>query len=105
MLKKFRKGNFPVEKYIVDVNRDIARPSYLTKDSVYRISNGFSNTYPKANTFEVKMTENPIWPPCQVLNFEESQYEAFCEALKKQLVVIQGPPGKDFGTINIVSSL
>lgn len=37
---------------------------------------------------------SPVWPPREEFKLDESQYEAFRAALTKQMVVIQGPPGK-----------
>lgn len=94
VLQAFGIDNFPLEKYIVDVNKDISPPSYLTDDSTYIISNGLPDTDRKAKMSVVEVMSNKQWPPREDFNLDESQYEAFRAALTKQMVVIQGPPGK-----------
>lgn len=93
VLQEFGKDNFPLERYIVHVNRDISPPSYLPKDAVYEISNGLSAIIPAANTHSVKILDFQQWPSREQLQLDESQYEAFRAALTKQIVIIQGPPG------------
>lgn len=94
VLQKFGKDNFPLEKYIVDVNRDISPPTYLRNNSVYKIPiySPFDDT--KAGMLAVDILNNQEWPPREDFKLDESQYEAFRAALTKQLAVIQGPPGK-----------
>ena len=97
MLQGFDKDNFPLEKYIVNVDKDILPPSYLTSicnDSIYSISNGLPHTDPEAKVSRVDILDKQQWPPHEDFNLDESQYEAFRAALTKQMVVIQGPPGK-----------
>lgn len=94
VLQAFGKDNFPLEKYIVDVDKDISPPSYLTNESVYVISNGLPHTDPDSKMSLVEIMSNKQWPPREDFNLDESQYEAFRAALTKQMVVIQGPPGK-----------
>lgn len=94
VLQAFGKENFPLERYIVDVNKDILPPTYLTNDSVYVISNGLPETNPERKISLVEIMSNQQWPPREDFNLDESQYAAFRAALTKQMVVIQGPPGK-----------
>ncbi|XP_031618979.1 NFX1-type zinc finger-containing protein 1 [Contarinia nasturtii] len=93
VLQSFGKDNFPLEKYIVNVDKVISPPSYLTKDSVYLISNGLPETDPERKLSPIDMLSNQQWPPREDFKLDESQYEAFKAALTKQMVVIQGPPG------------
>lgn len=93
VLQDFGVDNFPLEKYIVNVDKIISPPSYLSEDSCYIISNGLPNTDPEAKVSPVDML-SARWPPREDFNLDESQYEAFRAALTKQMVVIQGPPGK-----------
>lgn len=93
VLQEFGKDNFPLDKYIVDVKKDISPPSYLTNDTVYRISNGFPDGDPQAKMSTVQILSNLEWPPSDDFNLDESQFEAFRAALTKQMVIIQGPPG------------
>lgn len=94
VLQGFGPKNFPLEKYIVHVDRDISPPSHLVRNNVYRLSNGSSENDSKAETRTVEMLNTQQWPPREFFNLDESQFEAFRAALTKQLVVIQGPPGK-----------
>lgn len=102
VLQGFGNGNFPLEKYIVNVDKDISPPSYLTNDSIYTISNGLPHDDPEAKISPVEMLSNQQWPPREDFKLDESQYEAFRAALTKQMVVIQGPPGKLIPNILIV---
>lgn len=94
VLQEFGKLNFPLEKYIVDMNRVITPPAYLTHDSVYLLTNGLPDKHPDLKMSAVEMLSNQEWPPREDFKLDESQYKAFRAALTKQLVVIQGPPGK-----------
>lgn len=94
MLQQFGKANFPLEKYIVGVDKNITPPSYLTKTSTYKISNGLRKSDPDAKNSLVKMLSDHEWPPREDFNLDESQYDAFRAALTKQMAVIQGPPGE-----------
>lgn len=91
MLQEFGENNFPLQKYIVNVDKGISRPSYLANDSTYTISNGLPSG--SATKTLVKISNDNEWPSHTDLNFDESQYDAYRAALTKQMVVIQGPPG------------
>ncbi|KAJ6634627.1 NFX1-type zinc finger-containing protein 1, partial [Pseudolycoriella hygida] len=93
VLQEFGKNNFPLEKYIVDVDKNISPPSYLTNETVYVISNGLPDNDPDAKMSAVDVLSNRQWPPREDFKLDESQYEAFRAALTKQMVTIQGPPG------------
>lgn len=92
VLQQFDKDNFPLKRYIVDVDEGILPPPYLTEDAVYQITNGLSANDSEAIVSSIEILRE--WPPCSDLNMDESQYEAFRAALTKQLAIIQGPPGK-----------
>lgn len=91
-----------MEKYIVNVDKDISPPSYLNKNCDYKIPNGLSEADRKAN-ISVNIMNDEHWPLCEELQFDCSQYDAFRAALTKQLVVIQGPPGDLNFSIQIFS--
>lgn len=95
VLQEFGKDNFPLEKYIVDVNKVISPPSYLNNQSVYVLSNGLPQTDPDAKISVVEVLSDHEWPPRDDFKLDESQFAAYRAALTKQMVVIQGPPGKD----------
>lgn len=92
MLQNFHINNFPLERYIVEVNRYILPPKYLPYNAVYEISNGLPDI--ENRMLSVEVLDEQQWPPREDFNLDESQFEAFRAALTKQLVVIQGPPGK-----------
>ena len=94
VLQEFGAENFPLKKYIVDVDKDISPPSYLTNESVYVIPNGSSETDAVTEVSLVEVMNDQEWPSRGDLKLDESQYDAFRAALTKQMVVIQGPPGK-----------
>lgn len=94
VLQEFKEDNFPLEKYIVKVNKDISPPSYLTEHSVYQITNGLPESHPERKVSTVKLLSTEQWPPCTDFRLDESQFEAYRAALTKQMVIIQGPPGK-----------
>lgn len=96
VLQEFSNDNFPLKRYIVDVNNDILPPSYLSENSVYQISNGLPDTDAEAKISSVKVLNQQQWPPREEFQLDESQYEAFRAALTKQLAIIQGPPGGFF---------
>lgn len=76
------------------MDRHISPPSHLFRKNVYELSNGLPLIDPNAETMTVEMLNNQQWPPREFFNLDEFQFEAFRAALTKQLVVIQGPPGK-----------
>lgn len=94
VLQEFGSRNFPLEKYIVNVNKQISPPSYLDDHSVYLLNNGVAETDPEHKKSVVRMLGDHEWPPREDFKLDESQYQAFRAALTKQMVVIQGPPGK-----------
>lgn len=105
MLQSFGNDNFPLAKYIVNVDKDISAPSYLTEDSVFLISNGLPESDPNRKIIPVDMLSHQEWPPREDFHLDESQFTAFRAALTKQMVVIQGPPGKFICIIIIVNRL
>lgn len=92
VLQEFNKDNFPFERYIVDLNKEILPPSYVSKYGIYQIVNGLSDTE-GVKRLSVPILRKSEWPSGADLNLDESQFEAFQAALTKQMVVIQGPPG------------
>lgn len=91
VLQVFGKDNFPLEKYIVDVDRDISPPNHLRDKSVYNFPIYWADDTKAGKAVDI--LNNQEWPPREDFKLDESQYEAFRAALTKQLAVIQGPPG------------
>lgn len=83
VLQELNEANFPMKKFIVDVDRQISPASYM----------GSNNSHSHYD-----------------FGLNESQNEAFHAALTRQLSIIQGPPGEPVGSkqscleLNIVSS-
>lgn len=96
MLQEFNKNNFPLERYIVDLNKEILPPPYISEERVYDISVDLAGAESEKIPVQILGKE---WPSCADLNMDESQYEAFQAALTKQMVVIQGPPGMYYSLI------
>lgn len=93
VLRKFNNTNFPLKKYIVDVDRDISPPSYISQNTMYRLSNGLPPSNPIAGSCKVQILNKNSWQSHYDFGLNESQYKAFRAALTKQLVIIQGAPG------------
>lgn len=69
VLQWFDENNFPLRKYIIDVQTEVVRVSYLGEPA------------------------EDSWTAADVFGLDESQVEAFRAAVTKELVIIQGPPG------------
>lgn len=121
-MQTFNVDNFPLKKYIVDVDKKIDGPPYLGPHTVYDLSEltfplvrlsdvqmdeetGFSiekylsepKPIPTADvakqTSSINIQDDSQWPDSKVFGLDESQYAALQAALTKQLAIIQGPPG------------
>lgn len=91
ILQQFGSKDFPLERYIVELNKEILPPSYLSENVAYQITNGLKND--DARTLKVRPLRRQEWPEATKFNMDESQFEAFRAALTNQIAVIQGPPG------------
>lgn len=89
-MQDFNTNNFPLQKYIIDVNNDVSPPSYLNEDSCFEL---ITKDDPVSENSNVKVLNYDAWPPRDAFGLDESQFEAFRAALTKQFVIIQGPPG------------
>lgn len=97
VLQNFDKLNFPLAKYIINVDRRVSSPSYLVENDWYWLSNGLPHNNPDVTFVETQVAclmHGTL--PARLFGLNESQYEAFRAALTKQLVIIQGPPGTMF---------
>lgn len=94
MLQSFNENNFPLKKYIVDVEIDIVSPPYLDEGSRYVLYEG-NERLPSYYNREryVQILTDSAWPERSFFGLDESQFNAFRAALTKQFVIIQGPPG------------
>lgn len=83
MLQTFDDSNFPLQKYIIDVETVIGSPRYLNPQL----------SLENANQPESIPIDVPQWCDEDVMGLDEFQIEALKAAVTKQLAVIQGPPG------------
>ncbi|XP_046669546.1 NFX1-type zinc finger-containing protein 1-like isoform X2 [Homalodisca vitripennis] len=99
-LQTFSETNFPLSKYIVDMDTETEPPKYLALPDVYNIK--MAN-----NHFAFRVLSDLEWPTHEDLGLDPSQYKAYKSALTNDLVVIQGPPGtgKTFLGLQIAKSL
>lgn len=79
-------NNFPLERYIINIDPTIRLPSYLTESTKYEIG----------NFDEVELTKPLSWPTAETLQLNDSQYAAFRAGLTNEFCIIQGPPGNTF---------
>ncbi|RWS08662.1 NFX1-type zinc finger-containing protein 1-like protein [Dinothrombium tinctorium] len=122
-LKDFNwKMNFPFKDYIVDVSMNIKSPKYLKNGARYDLSCSAhalhrNNKDPEENMIkrimrasqlkDIDITRNCTEIPWDLMDFDQSQFEAFHAALTREFVVIQGPPGcgKTYTALRIVQAL
>ncbi|KAK4872846.1 hypothetical protein RN001_014875 [Aquatica leii] len=81
-LQNMDEAQFPMKKYLIDLNADIDVISYLQPTSMYTVEDHL-----------VQVNDPNAWPGVRNLGLDQTQYDAFRSALTKELVVIQGPPG------------
>ncbi|XP_013183232.1 NFX1-type zinc finger-containing protein 1 [Amyelois transitella] len=103
VLQKFsRFDDFPMKRYIVDVQPETRPPSYLTTETIYTVDDA---NKPGEICFPV--LDQDQWPPANDLGLDSSQMEAYRFALTREFAVIQGQPGtgKTFIGVKIASTL
>ncbi|RWS05947.1 NFX1-type zinc finger-containing protein 1-like protein [Dinothrombium tinctorium] len=127
-LQQLNNENFPMRDYIIDLNKNVRPPSYLTQQSTYDLSffvqplklddkvrmfiydeNDAKEEKKRAveRLQKIEVMNELSWPPCHELNLDESQSAALRHALTKEVAIIQGPPGtgKTFIGLKIVETL
>lgn len=92
MLQSFSKTDFPLQKYIIDVENDILPPPYLNEQSKYTLHKHLPSDFDE-KLENVQILNISDWPHRNYFILDESQFDAFRAALTKQLTIIQGPPG------------
>ena len=116
--------DYPLNRYIIDINPDILCPSYLTPLTVYNLSNIICEVVAIPDVEEIDddcviVDEQPKkyesvhihnqkeWPTPSEMDLDESQFEAFKFVLLNQLALIQGPPGtgKTYVGLKIVETI
>ncbi|KAI1298412.1 NFX1-type zinc finger-containing protein 1 [Halotydeus destructor] len=113
---------FPLKQYVVDVCLDVKRPAYLTgsekynfEDLAYPINKKLvvDEEYGKGHRYRrsLNLTQVDLFNksgfPWDLMDLDESQFEAFYAAMTKEFAVIQGPPGtgKSYIGLRIVQAL
>lgn len=74
--------NFPMARYIINVDPEIRPPGYLTNGCTYSIDD-----------HRIEITNPLSWPNAEALHLNDSQYAAFKAGLTNEFCIIQGPPG------------
>ncbi|KAH9515714.1 NFX1-type zinc finger-containing protein 1 [Bulinus truncatus] len=80
----------PMEKYIVNCEKDIASPGYLNLLTKYNVSCLLKGNHLSAY---VKALSPSTWPNLTQVCLNERQYLAVKTALTHELTLLQGPPG------------
>lgn len=100
----------PFKKYIVDVEKTVSEPAYLSPSTTFDlrplmipldkqcISHGGVNKYIYPTGMSdvarrVTVLDESKWPSASALNLDNSQYIALKTAITKEFAIIQGPPG------------
>ncbi|XP_011194259.1 NFX1-type zinc finger-containing protein 1 [Zeugodacus cucurbitae] len=94
-LNTYGEDKLPMKQYIMDGECNVSPPRYLQANKSYSYD---------GETFKVNET-NPNKPKNLPLN--ESQWNAYCEALTHEFCLIQGPPGtgKTHLSVHLVRTL
>ena len=131
-LQTLKKGDLPFEKYIVYCDRKVDPPAYLKPGKIFdlrplvdenvtlhsetRLQNigaqiraGIDIQF-SAKSFKAKsvdILDKNSWPSKDLLQLDESQYDAVQTALTSEFSIIQGPPGtgKTYIGLKIVKAL
>ena len=106
-LKKMitRTNNLPMQKYLVECERDRISPIYLRSTSGLLLN--MSPISKKDTTMNVLVSEEEFCSAIKPTDLDESQIKALHLALTSELALIQGPPGtgKTFVGIKLVEIL
>lgn len=105
--------DFQLKQYIVDVEKNVGGPRYLSANTTYDISplllpiNTLASQSTNADSSRSEHIQNPansrltslpilndsLWPKEDTVGLDASQLKALKVALTKEFSVIQGPPG------------
>ncbi|KAH9515707.1 NFX1-type zinc finger-containing protein 1, partial [Bulinus truncatus] len=89
-LQEMLDESLPMEKYIVNCEKDIASPVYLNLLTKYNVSCLIKGNC--SQSFVLVLTPS-TWPNLTQVCMNEHQYLAVKTALTHELTLIQGPPG------------
>uniref|UniRef100_A0A8C9W6D5 Zinc finger NFX1-type containing 1 n=1 Tax=Scleropages formosus TaxID=113540 RepID=A0A8C9W6D5_SCLFO len=91
-LQEEEAENLPFQRYIVECNKEIRSPAYLTMGEEFVLKAIAAKGFEKSmKPFSV--LDQGAWPSMEQLGLDESQMRALKLALTKELAIIQGPPG------------
>ncbi|KAL8694696.1 MAG: hypothetical protein Q9218_000707 [Villophora microphyllina] len=91
-LQKLTKEAFPLANYIVGVERDIRPPWYLQKQPSKDLSSLFPGT---GSMYDYMDILDGQWPDDPTSDLDASQVAALRRILRKELAIVQGPPGTE----------
>ncbi|XP_072206179.1 NFX1-type zinc finger-containing protein 1 isoform X2 [Excalfactoria chinensis] len=113
-LQEIQEEDVPFQKYIVECDKEVKEPAYLTLDTKYNFEPLMEDTLSDEDTFvdvfkrqNVRVLDPYQWPSLEALGLDDSQMQALSLALTKELAIIQGPPGtgKTYVGLKIVRAL
>ncbi|RWS24443.1 NFX1-type zinc finger-containing protein 1-like protein, partial [Leptotrombidium deliense] len=132
-LQTFNESNFPLSKYIVNLNTKIDSPAYINDSTTYDFKSFLTSFMQESNCdnsdddwngkieeksepqssalvsrlSEVNILDKSSWPTAEEFRMDESQLNALKDALTREVSIIQGPPGtgKTFIGLRIVEAL
>ncbi|GIY05609.1 NFX1-type zinc finger-containing protein 1 [Caerostris extrusa] len=116
VLLKLNERTFPMKRYIIETQKVVEKPQYLTDATTYDMRplllpinrasrmkmidkfGNYNHDYIYPANIPKRMENVPVldsdsWPTCGELNLDTSQYSALKAAVTKEFAVIQGPPG------------
>ncbi|GBM69727.1 NFX1-type zinc finger-containing protein 1 [Araneus ventricosus] len=133
-LQELEATKLPMKSYIVELQKNVLQPAYITESTVYDIRplllplsrssveriikerdvvktiykfDKLSDERISKKAESVSILDDQCWPSASELNLDPSQYAAIKAALTKRFVLIQGPPGtgKTYVGLRIVQLL
>ncbi|KAL7276112.1 hypothetical protein RUND412_000902 [Rhizina undulata] len=90
-LQRMTADNFPLNKHICFLERNVPPPDYVKKAPLFDLSVIFQDNNDKEALEEVDILTD--WPKNIQTSLDESQMQALKTILTRRLAIIQGPPG------------
>ena len=99
----------PFQKYLIQTNTEVEKPLYM-RNLVTRLNlRGIicSCAYEECDHSSINVDDIQQMQQQDIIDLDQSQIEALCAALTRELVLIQGPPGtgKTYIGLKVVQSL
>ncbi|NXJ89686.1 ZNFX1 protein, partial [Corythaixoides concolor] len=113
-LQEIQEEDIPFQKYIVECDAQVKKPTYLTMDTAYNFAPLMEDPLADEEMSPDGLRRQSVcvldpkqWPSMETLRLDESQMQALSLALTKELAIIQGPPGtgKTYVGLKIVQAL